>query len=117
MKSRLLVPVVAGLMLAAPALAQESIGSVKRAVGEVRIERDGAQLPPSRGMEVKRGDHVVTGPDGYIQVALRDTASVGIGPDSSVPLDRFAPTLPAQPQQPGLLQRLTSLLTLSRHPN
>lgn len=127
MGSKFNAVVVAGLtVLAAPALAQEAIGVVKRAAGEVRIERDGTQFAPARGLEVKRGDHVTTGQDGYILVALHGTASsVGIGPDADVSLDRFAPAAASSQSQAqasqrpwtGLLERLASFFAINRQRN
>ena len=110
--------IVAGLLalLATPALAEEYIGLVKRTSGEVRIERDGTQWAASRGTDLKRGDRLVTGPDGHAQIAMRAAASLSVGPDSDVDLDRFAP-LPAQRSVPSLLQRLTSFLALNRQRN
>ena len=114
MRSKLNATLAAGLaLLASSALAQEYIGVVKRTSGQVVIERDGDRLAPSRGTELQRGDRLVTGPDGYTQVALRTAASLTVGPDSDVPLDRY---VPQQPQRfvPSLVQRLTSFLALNR---
>ena len=118
MKPRLKAALVVGLtLLAAPALADQYVGVIKRSAGEVRIERDGVLLAPSRGLEVKRGDQVITGADGYALVALRTAPSVSIGPDSEVVLDRFVPPEVPAERATGLLQRLTSFLTINRHRN
>jgi len=90
MKPHLKIALAAVLSLAAAtAIAEDTIGVVKRSKGPVLIERAGAQISAAPGLEVQRGDRVVTGRNGYASINLRGTAPVSIGPEADVGLDRF----------------------------
>jgi hypothetical protein len=90
MKPHLTIALAAVLALgAATATADDAIGVVKRAKGPVVIERGTQQLTAAPGVEVQRGDRVVTGPNGYASINLRGTAPVSVGPEADVGLDRF----------------------------
>ena len=106
----------AGLTLAAmPASAQDYVGVVKRSSGQVLIEREGVKLAPSNGLELMRGDRLITGPDGYAQIKLRGAAPISISPDADIAVDRFLPSQAvAQSGAAGVLQRLTSFLAVNR---
>jgi hypothetical protein len=108
---------VVGLALAAaPAAAQDWVGIVKRASGEVVIERDGMNLTPTPGTEVMRGDRVITGANGYAQIRLRGAPPVSVSPGADVALDRFIPgTVIAERHEPGLFERLASFFAVNRN--
>jgi hypothetical protein len=91
LKTHLTIALAAVLALLATfaVAAEEPIGVVKRSTGQVTIERSGTQLPAVQGVEVQRGDRVLTGPDGYASINLRGTAPVSIGPDADVDVGRF----------------------------
>lgn len=90
MKAHLTVALAAVLSLtAASALAEDTIGVVTRAKGPVTIERSGTPMPATPGLEIQRGDRVVTGPNGYTSISLRGTAPLSVGPEADVGLDRF----------------------------
>jgi hypothetical protein len=91
LKTHLKIALAAVLaLLASFALAaEEPIGVVKRSAGQVTIERSGAQLPALAGVEVHRGDRLLTGPDGYASISLRGTAPVSVGPGADVDVGRF----------------------------
>lgn len=114
---KLNIVAAAGLALAAASVqAQDYVGVVKRTAGHVVIEREGASLAPAPGLEVRRGDRVITGPDGYIHVKLRAAAAVSVGPDTNVALERFLPEQTVEQRGPaGLLRSLTSFIATSRY--
>jgi hypothetical protein len=103
-------------MLAASAIAQQTIGVIKRSSGQVALERSGVQVAPAPGAEVFRGDRVITGRDGYVNISMRRAAPITVGPESNVALDRFAAD--AQPvvkrPAPAILQGLASFLAVNR---
>ena len=110
--------VLAGVLAMAggTAFAEEPIGVVKRAKGDVRIERSGEHLPASKGSLIQRGDRVITGADGYASVTMRRAAPITLGPGNDVALDRFAgdegPTV-TRPAPP-ILQGLASFFAVNR---
>ena len=115
-KSNFLLAAALALSATSAFAAPEHIGVLKRTSGQVAIERDGARLAPVPGMELKPGDRLITGPDGYAKVSLRGSTPLSVSPDANVALDRFLPGEPlAQPAQPGLLHRLASFLAVNRH--
>jgi hypothetical protein len=103
-------------LLAASAHAQQAIAVVKRSKGEVLVERGGARVPIGKGTELRRGDRVVTGRDGYAYIDIHGAAPVAVGPEMSVGLDRFVPDdkRVANRAAPRLLQGIASFLTLNR---
>ena len=117
MASKLNILFVVGVALAAtPAAARDWIGIVKRASGEVVIERDGANITPTPGTEVMRGDRVFTGANGYAQIRLRGAPPLSVSPGADVALDRFIPgTVVAEPREPGLFERLASFFAVNRN--
>lgn len=97
------------------ALAQEAIGVVKRTHGSAVIERAGARLPAARGVQILKGDRIVTGAKGYVDITMRG-AALNVGPHANVAMDRFVPdqTHSAQSSVPPMLQALASLLSVNR---
>lgn len=100
---------------AASALAQDAIGVVKRAHGPAVIDRAGVRLPATRGTQLRKGDRIVTGANGYVDVTMRGSA-VSVGPRANVGLDGYAPaeSQTAQSSVPPILQGLASLLSVNR---
>lgn len=96
---------------------QQSIGVVKRIKGEVLVQRAGAQLPVAKGTELRRGDRLLTGRDGYAYIDIHGAAPIAVGPETNVGLDRFVPDEKRVTARsaPRLLQGLASFLALNRH--
>ena len=98
------------------AWAEEPIGVIKRAKGDVRIERSGEHLPAAKGTLIQRGDRVITGPTASASVTMRRAAPITLGPGNDVVLDRFAaderPTV-TKPAPP-ILQGLASFFAVNR---
>ena len=67
------------------------------------IERGAEQLLAGAGTEVLRGERLLTGADGYASVSMHRAASVSVGANSAVPLDRYAPEELAVAQRPAHL--------------
>jgi hypothetical protein len=102
-------------LFATSAAAQESLGVVKRAQGDVVIDRGGVQVTPKAGTEVLRGDRVITGADGHASVKLYTAGSLSIGPDTAVAPERYIPdNSQVKRPAPAILQGLASFLAVNR---
>ena len=103
------------ILWAGSALAQDVVGVIKRAHGPAVIERAGVQSPATRGTQLRKGDRILTGEKGNVDITMRG-AAMSVGPHAAVTLDHFAsdPTQSAQNSVPPMLQGLASLLTLNR---
>lgn len=103
-------------LLASAALAEEAIGTVKRSHGQVVIERGEERIVPRAGTVLQRGDRLLTGPNGYVTVSMSRAASLSVGANSAVPLDRYAfdPDTTVSKPAPGILQSLASFLAVNR---
>jgi len=103
------------LLLATSALAQERLGVVKRVQGNVVIDRAGMQMEPKPGTAVLRGDRLITGPDGHVNIKLHTAGSLSIGHDTAVLPERYVPDQKAvQRPAPAILQGLASFLAVNR---
>jgi hypothetical protein len=71
------------------AQAQEHIGSTALARNEVTREFEGASGPLSQGDSVYRNETVHTGADSNAKLIFLDSTNLGVGPVSTVKLDKF----------------------------
>jgi len=115
-----LIAAVAGTAawLSVCAVADDVVGIVKRSHGAVTIERGDTQSPATPGVELYRGDRVVTDADAYAELRLRGAPPLRVGPEATVAVDRFAAADERGKQRPplGLFEGLASLFTgFSRH--
>ncbi|HYH42430.1 MAG TPA: hypothetical protein VD867_10625 [Burkholderiales bacterium] len=102
-------------LLAMPALAEDTIGVVKRSNGHVVIERDRVQIAAPQGTELLKGDRIITGPDGYANISMRRAVQLNVGPDADVPLDRYAAAGPfSSKPTPAILKSLASFFAVNR---
>lgn len=102
-------------LLATSALAQERLGTVKRSQGNVLIDRAGVQMQPKPGTTVLRGDRVITGAEGHVDIKLYTAGSLSIGPDTAVLPERYVPDQKAVTRPaPAILQGLASFLAVNR---
>ena len=100
-------------VLALPAMAQDTIGVIKRSSGEVAIARDGVQIEAPKGTELLKGDRIITGPGGYAAISMRRQVQLNVGPDADVALDRFAAeSLFASRPAPAILKGLASFFAV-----
>ena len=100
------------------AVANDPIGIVKRSEGDVTIERGDTRTPAAAGIELFRGDRVLTDANAYAELKLRGAPPLRVGPNANVAVDRFAATREPTKQEtlPSLFQGLASLFTgFSRH--
>jgi hypothetical protein len=110
--------VLAGVLafVGTAAWADEPIGVIKRAKGDVRIERAGEHIAATKGTLIQRGDRVITGPTASASVTMRRTAPITVGPGNDVVLDRYAadeqPTV--KRAAPPILQGLASYFAVNR---
>ena len=78
------------LLTEIPAVAaDETIGSVKKAIGSVTIVRDGQRTPAPPGFKLHSGDTLETGPDGQLGIILRDDSLFSLGPSSRFVIEQF----------------------------
>jgi len=101
---------------ASATLAEDTIGVIKRSQGHVVVERGATRILSRPGVELQRGDRLVTGPDGHATLSMRHTASLSVGANSVVPLDRYAAEEKplAETPAPGILQSLMSFFAVNR---
>jgi hypothetical protein len=92
MSSRTSIGVVAVLLVAAPALAQQptAAGRVKIATGQAFIVRADQRIAAQPGQLVYESDSLRTGSDGTIGVTLKDDTRVSLGPASEVQVAKFS---------------------------
>ena len=92
MSSRTSIGVVAVLLVAAPALAQQptAAGRVKIVTGQAFIVRADQQIAAQPGQLVYESDTLRTGADGTIGVTLKDDTRVSLGPASEVRVAKFS---------------------------
>ena len=87
------IAAVLGLALVlcgAPAMAQEYAGVVKTTRGAASVERAGANIPAAPGTQLRQGDRVLTGNNGYVGITMRDDTLLTLGPGSSMSLDTYS---------------------------
>lgn len=88
----LLLGLALALMPLVPAGAQDAgsaIGTVKVSSGDAVVERGGAVLAASEGVDVLRRDRLRTGADGSLGVTLNDGTLISLGPNSRFELSSF----------------------------
>lgn len=116
-KPRVTIAAAAILAIAATtAAAAETIGVIKRSQGHVVLVRGADEIAVRPGTEIQRGDRLITGENGYASISMRRAASLSVGANSAVPLDRYAfeaaPVVRRVP--PGILQGLASFFAVNR---
>ena len=77
-------------MAVANAYAVNDAGVVKILKGSVHIERAGGVSSVAIGSEVYSSDRIVTGPESFIGITLRDNTLVSEGANSILELNKFA---------------------------
>ena len=107
---------VALALAATTSLAHVTIGVIKRSYGHVVLERGTHQIVPRAGTEILRGDRLITGDNGYASISMRRAASVSVGANSAVPLDRYAADAAPVVSKPAprILQSLASFFAVNR---
>jgi hypothetical protein len=73
----------------APARADDAIGQIKMASGEVAVLRGGVSQKVAAGDRVFQSDVLTTGPDGSLGITFADNSMMSLGPDSKLSLDEF----------------------------
>ncbi len=71
------------------ARAEDSIGQVKTAKGDVRVLRHGAALPLAVGDHVFQSDTVSTAKGASVGITFVDNSMMSLGPGSQLALDQF----------------------------
>jgi hypothetical protein len=100
----------------APVAAQDAIGSVQRAEGDVLVQRGGERIKAEKGTILYQGDRLITGKSAYAYVEISGAAPLTVGPETDVSLDRFASggKNMARLSTPGLMEGLASYLAVNR---
>jgi len=75
--------------IAAQATAEDTIGQVKTASGEVTVLRGGVSQKVGPGDRVFQADVFATGSDGAVGITFADNSMLSLGPDSQLSLDQF----------------------------
>jgi hypothetical protein len=78
---------LAVLLSAAPASAE--IARIKTSSGAAAVERGSQKLKPSPGLQLEKGDRLVTGKDGRISLTFVDNTRFAVGPNSRVSVSEF----------------------------
>jgi len=78
---------VAGV--SARATAEDAIGQIKTASGEVTVVRGGVSQKVAPGDRVFQSDLFTTGADGSVGITFADNSMLSLGPDSKLSLDQF----------------------------
>jgi hypothetical protein len=89
-KSGALLLTFALALCAVPALADEYAGVIKTSKGTVNADRAGKQIALAPGVQLQKGDRVVTGNNGYVGITMRDDTLLTLGPGSALSLDAYA---------------------------
>jgi hypothetical protein len=83
----LAVVLLLGLAAAQPALAE--IGRVKRSAGAAQVQRGAAKLPAAPGLQLQKGDMLVTGKDGRMALTFIDNTRFALGPNSRISVSEY----------------------------
>ena len=75
------------LLSAAPASAE--IARIKTSSGAAAVERGNQKLKPSPGLQLEKGDRLVTGKDGRMSLKFVDNTRFAVGPNSRVSVSEF----------------------------
>lgn len=84
------------LMAVSPAWAEERIGQIKIASGEVTLTRDGETMPAETGAELFEGDLIATGENSAVGMTFTDNSRMSLGPNSALVLENYAYREPGQ---------------------
>lgn len=87
MLRRILTIAAVAALTCSPAWAE--IARVKRSSGSALVERGGQRLPARPGLQLVRGDRLVTGKDGRISLSFIDNTRFSVGPNSQLSVSDF----------------------------
>ncbi len=94
------------LLLTPPTLfAEYFIGGLRKVTGSGTILRDGQQIIAKDGIRIKRGDKLITGPNGALGIIFTDNTRISLGANSEMYIDQYS----YQPAQ-GTFSFLTELV-------
>lgn len=77
-------------MLGAAYSFAQDVGRVQFTSGTVQVERDGQRLTLRAADGVRRGDVLVTGADGLVQLSMVDHAHISLRPGSRMRIDEYS---------------------------
>ncbi len=80
---------LAGLLLAAPAMASDPIGSVATVTGECRITRGSETLIAEQDLPIQLKDQVSTGPGAELSILFVDETRLSLSESSQASIDRY----------------------------
>lgn len=76
-------------LMSAPAWSQEDAGKLEIASGTVNHTRGNQTRPAQTGMQLRAGDRISTGANGYAEIRLLDDTVLAMGPDGRLRISRF----------------------------
>jgi hypothetical protein len=85
-----LILTIALTLFALPALADEYAGVIKTSKGTANVDRAGKQITLAPGVQLHKGDRIITGNNGYVGITMRDDTLLTLGPGSALSLDGYA---------------------------
>ena len=76
-------------LMSAQAWSQEEAGKLEIASGSVSVTRSNQTRPAQAGMQLRSGDRITTGSNGYAEITLLDETVLAMGPNSRMRISRF----------------------------
>lgn len=86
---RIAILILLALLAPAASFANEAVGVARTVTGTVKVLRGGAELVVVPGFKLMEGDRLTTGPDSTLGIFMRDDASLSMGPNTEINLDKF----------------------------
>ncbi|HEX8442980.1 MAG TPA: FecR domain-containing protein [Allosphingosinicella sp.] len=87
MKYKVAALLLIGIAATQPAWAE--IGRVKRTLGIALVQRGAARLPAAPGLQLQKGDTLITGKDGRMALTFIDNTRFALGPNSRVSVNEY----------------------------
>ena len=77
------------LVLLGASAAPAEIARIKTASGAAVVERGAQKIKAAPGVQLEKGDHLVTGKDGRMSATFIDNTRFAVGPNSNVSVSEF----------------------------
>ena len=90
LKTLLQITVIVCLGAAVGGRAAELVsGSIKAVQGSCSVQRGTEAMTATQGMHLMEKDVLITGPDGYVAVMMRDGTRLSLSPETKLTIDQF----------------------------
>jgi hypothetical protein len=81
--------IAAVALVFAAGVSANDVGEIKTVKGAAHVERGGAKLPATAGMQLRQADTVVTGSDGAVGITFLDNSLFSAGPNSVLVINKY----------------------------